>query len=54
VDLFVVRKGKRIAKRGKPGTVHAKQWVSLEPGVEVRDLKNSLEIVYYEHGSVLQ
>jgi hypothetical protein len=27
-----------IAKRGKPGTLHAKTWISLEPGVVVRDV----------------
>jgi hypothetical protein len=36
-DLFVVFDGKRIAKRGHPGTPQAKTWVSLEPGFEVYD-----------------
>ena len=30
--------GKRIAKRGKSGTLHAMSWISLEPGVVVRDV----------------
>ena len=29
---------RRIAKRGKPGTLHAMTWISLEPGVVVRDV----------------
>lgn len=34
-DIFVVFNGKRIAKRGHPGTPQARTWVSLEPGYEV-------------------
>jgi hypothetical protein len=30
--------GKRIAKQGTPGTAHAMSWISLEPGVVVRDV----------------
>jgi hypothetical protein len=29
---------RRIAKRGKPGTLHAMTWISLEPGLVVRDV----------------
>ena len=35
-DLYLILDGKRIAKRGKPGTLHAMTWISLEPGVVVR------------------
>jgi hypothetical protein len=34
-DLFIVFDGKRIAKRGKPGTPQAGTWISLEPGYVV-------------------
>ena len=37
-DIFIRLDGKLIAKRGQPGTPHAKQWIPLEPGVVVRDL----------------
>jgi hypothetical protein len=37
-DFYLIFDGKRIAKRGKPGTLHAKTWISLEPGVVVRDV----------------
>jgi hypothetical protein len=40
-DLYLVFDGKRIAKRGKPGTLHAMTWISLEPGVVVRDVPMS-------------
>jgi hypothetical protein len=36
-DLFLRLDGKIIAKRGHPGTLHAKQWIPLEPGVVVLD-----------------
>jgi hypothetical protein len=36
-DMFVVFKGKRIARRGKPGTPEARTWVTIEPGYEVVD-----------------
>jgi hypothetical protein len=36
-DIFVRFDGVRIAKRGSPGTPHAKTWVSLEPGYVVHD-----------------
>ena len=48
VSLYVVFGGKRIAKRGEPGTPYAKQWVSLEPGYVVRDItKDELLVEYY-------
>jgi hypothetical protein len=34
-DMFVLFEGKRIAKRGHPGTPHAMTWISLEPGFVV-------------------
>jgi len=37
-DFYPVFDGKRIAKRGKPGTLHAMTWISLEPDVVVRDV----------------
>jgi hypothetical protein len=36
-DFFVLFDGRRIAKRGKPNTPHAKMWVPLEPGIVVLD-----------------
>jgi hypothetical protein len=40
-DVFVHFDGKLIAKRGHPGTPHAKTWVSLEPGYRVLDGKGA-------------
>ena len=37
-DPFIVRDGVKIAKRGHPGTKHAKTWIPLEPGWAVRDV----------------
>ena len=31
-DLYLIFDGKRIAKCGKPGTLHAMTWIPLEPG----------------------
>ena len=39
-DLFVVYNGKRIAKRGHPGTPQAWTWVSIEPGYRVWSKNN--------------
>jgi hypothetical protein len=36
-DFYLLFDGRRIAKRGKPGTLHAMTWISLKPGVVVRD-----------------
>ena len=36
--MYLIFDGRRIAKRGKPGTLHAMTWISLEPGVVVRDV----------------
>jgi len=44
-DLFLVHRGIRIAKRGKPGTPHARTWVSLEPGYRVFDGPDLKEII---------
>ena len=30
-DMYLIFDGRRIAKRGKPGTPHAMTWISLEP-----------------------
>jgi hypothetical protein len=35
-EMYIVFDGRRIAKRGKPGTQYHKQWIALEPGVAVR------------------
>jgi hypothetical protein len=37
-DLCLVFDGRRIAKRGKPETLHAMTWISLEPEVVLRDV----------------
>src|SRR5215472_8757220 len=37
-DTYLIFDGRRVAKRGKPGTLHAMTWISLEPGVVVRDV----------------
>ena len=53
VNIYVVFHGKRIAKRGEPGTPYAKQWVSLEPGYAVRDInKNEIVVEFYDGVSV--
>ena len=31
-DTYLIFDGKRIAKRGKPGTLHAMTWISLGAG----------------------
>jgi hypothetical protein len=50
VDMFVVVNGKRIAKRGHPGTRHAMTWIPLEPGFTVTSPPDhsSLMIEYSE------
>jgi hypothetical protein len=35
IELYVLVDGRRIAKRGQPGTSQAGTWISLEPGWEV-------------------
>lgn len=49
--VFIIVDGVMIAKRGEPGTRHAKTWVSLEPGWAVRspDDHSTIEI---EHEGV--
>ena len=37
-DIYLIFDGRRIAKRGKPRTLYAMTWISLEPGVVVRDV----------------
>jgi hypothetical protein len=44
-DLFVIFDGKRIARRGYPGTPQAGQWVSLMPGFAVADTDNGRGLV---------
>ena len=55
-EFYIEVRGKRIARRGEPGTPQAKTWVSLEPGWRVFDDGdlNKLSIQYdrYEGGVV--
>ena len=52
-DVFLLVGGRKIAKRGLPGTAHANTWIILEPGWMVRDVKGGKAIeVYYEHTSI--
>ena len=36
-DVFLSLHGQQIAKRGRPGTLYARQWIALEPRVVVHD-----------------
>jgi hypothetical protein len=42
-DLYVVFEGRRIARRGYPGTPQAKKWVPLVAGVHVTDHYDATE-----------
>ena len=54
-DLFVIYNGMKIAKRGEPGTPHAKTWISLEPGDTVRDTEDgAIEIEFQRKLTVVQ
>jgi hypothetical protein len=50
-DLFVIRNGVKIAKRGQPDTAQAKQWISVEPGFTV--LGDDDGLVIEQHGAAL-
>ena len=43
-DVFIVIDGVRVAKRGKPDSVQAGMWISLEPGWEVVNDEKTLSI----------
>jgi hypothetical protein len=47
-DLFLYQGGKRIARRGRPGTREAGQWISIE--LEVREMRKGgeslVDVVY--------
>ena len=47
-DMFVIHRGKRVAKRGRPGTPQAGRWIPLERGFEVfdNDEHTAIEVVY--------
>jgi hypothetical protein len=47
-DLFMLLDGVTIAKRGRPGTPQAGQWISLEPGYTVH--MNETETVIEHNG----
>jgi hypothetical protein len=49
--LWVTFDGKRIAKRGRPGTPQAKTWISLEPGYNVYS-STDLSVLTIEHNGV--
>jgi hypothetical protein len=49
-ELFLYQGGRRIAKRGHSGTRHVGQWLPLEPGIDVREVRKGderiLDVVY--------
>ncbi len=49
-DIFVLYDGKKIAKRGRPGTPQAGTWISLEPGWSVTSTPPHDEIVVEHNG----
>jgi hypothetical protein len=51
IDLFVVRDGKRIAKRGYPRTPQAGTWISLEPDWSVFDGSEEGVIIFEHNGA---
>ena len=52
-DLFLYQGGKRIARRGRPGTRQAGQWISIEPSIEVREMRKAgeslVDVVYLQN-----
>ena len=48
--------GVKIAKRGHPGTRHAKKWIPLEPGWTVRDINypQQIEVSFDQEGARTQ
>ena len=48
--MFVEIDGKRIAKRGHPGTPQAMTWISLEPGYVVTSSPGHDEITIEHNG----
>jgi hypothetical protein len=51
-DIFVVANGLKIAKRGHPGTRHAKTWILLERGWSVESAADHSEIIVTHDGGV--
>lgn len=49
--IYVEVEGKRIAKRGVPGTPEGSAWITLEPGYRVHDGDEGTTIEY--HGVTL-
>jgi hypothetical protein len=45
-DLLMLLDGVKIAKRGRPGTRQAGQWVSLKPGYTVHMNKTETVVEY--------
>jgi hypothetical protein len=45
-ELYFEVNGKRVAKRGYPGTPQAGTWVSIEPGFEVTTKGDELVVTY--------
>jgi hypothetical protein len=54
-ELFLTLDGVRIAKRGDPDSLHARTWISIEPGYEVFDNADLTElVVHFNKGVRLQ
>jgi hypothetical protein len=53
-DMFVLHQGKRVAKRGRPGTPEAGRWIPLEHGFEVFDNDEHTTIEVFYRGARVQ
>ena len=53
-NLYLLFDGKRIAKRGHPGTPQAGTWIPLKPGYEIYDNADLTEIIIGRPGGLLQ
>jgi hypothetical protein len=52
-NLFVILDGVKIAKRGLPGTRHAKKWIPLGPAWEVIDIDGGDQLKVRFNGETL-
>jgi hypothetical protein len=53
-EMYFEFRGRLIAKRGHPGTKHARTWIPLEPGYVVRDENNGAAFVVEYHEPATQ
>lgn len=48
-DIFLIVNGKKIAMRGKPGSIQAGTWIPLDTGYRISERNGNIEVEHLDN-----